>query len=85
MSEEEKSSVIDDAFQRLFASIIYKWNTKIDEHARSVPLTEWEIANVPQKYLDEFASNLSDENKSVEKQYGCTLMVYVLLKFISKS
>ena len=79
-SEEEKTSVIDDAFQRLFASIIYKWNTKIDEHARSVPLTEWEIANVPQKYLDEFASNLSDENKSVEKQYGCTLMVYVQTK-----
>ena len=75
--ECEKPSIHDYAFHRLFASIIYNWNTKIEEHARSTPLSEWENANVPKVYLDEFTDNLANEEKTVEKQYGCTLMAYV--------
>lgn len=75
-----RPSDIDKAFHQLFASIIYKWNTKIDEHAHQVPFTEWELANVPKKYLDEFAACIADPEKTVEKQYGCTLMAYVQTK-----
>ena len=35
-------------------------------------MTDWEEANVPKKYLDEFAAA-----SSFEKFYGCTLMAYV--------
>lgn len=63
---------VDNAFHRLFSSIIYNWNEKIKKHAKENDLTEWEINNVPKKYLDEFKSA-----NNLEKQYGCTLMVYV--------
>lgn len=72
IDDAEQLSEIDKAFRRLFSSIIYKWNEKIEEHAKTTALSDWEIKNVPQKYLDEFA-----EAKSLEKHYGCTLMAYV--------
>ena len=72
IDDAEQLSEIDNAFRRLFSSIIYKWNERIEEHAKATALSDWEIKNVPQKYLDEFA-----EAKSLEKHYGCTLMAYV--------
>ena len=71
IEDVEQLSPIDIAFRQLFSSIIYKWNERIEEHFKSTALTEWEQENVPQKYLDEFA-----EATSLEKHYGCTLMVY---------
>ena len=70
-----KETAIDNAFRQLFSSIICRWNEKISEHAANTPLTEWESANVHQKYLDEFvlANNL-------EKTYGCTLMAFAITK-----
>lgn len=75
IDDAEQLSEIDKAFRRLFSSIIYKWNERIEEHARTTALSDWEINNVPQKYLDEFA-----DAKSLEKHYGCTLMAYVQTK-----
>jgi hypothetical protein len=72
IEDAEQLSDADIAFRRLFSSIIYKWNEKIEEHAKANALTDWEEANVPQKYLDEFAAA-----SSFEKFYGCTLMAYV--------
>lgn len=72
IDDAEQLSEIDKAFRRLFSSIIFKWNERIEEHAKTTALSDWEIKNVPQKYLDEFA-----DAKSLEKHYGCTLMAYV--------
>lgn len=72
IEDVEQLPDVDNAFRRLFSSIIYKWNEKIEEHARINELTDWEKANVPQKYLDEYA-----DTASYEKYYGCTLMTYV--------
>jgi serine/threonine protein phosphatase PrpC len=72
VSDVRDLSKVDTAFRQLFSSIIYRWNEKIKQHAQTVEVTEWEKEHVPQKYLDEFA-----KGESLEKQYGCTLMVYV--------
>lgn len=61
----------------LFSSIISQWNHKIDEHARTNDLTEWEKAHVDTKYQEEFIRKRADNNSSFEKTYGCTLMAYV--------
>ena len=71
VSDVRDLSKVDTAFRQLFSSIIYRWNEKIKQHAQTVEVTEWEKEHVPQKYLDEFA-----KGESLEKQYGCTLMVY---------
>jgi len=72
IDDTQQLSDIDSAFRRLFSSIIYKWNERIEEHAKANGLTDWEKENVPLKYLDEFTAATS-----LEKHYGCTLMVYV--------
>lgn len=66
-----------ESFRRLFASIIFKWNLRIDEHARNTDLTEWESSNVDLKYKDEFLRNRDNVDSSFEKTYGCTLMAFV--------
>lgn len=73
-SEEvlKKQNPVDKAFRQFFSSIIYQWNQKIAEHAANTPISEWEQEHVPQKYLDEL-----NNSETFEKQYGCTLMVYV--------
>lgn len=38
----------------LFSSIISRWNNAIAEDARNRELSEWELNNVDQKYLDAF-------------------------------
>ncbi len=70
-----KETEIDKLFRQLFSSIICKWNERILTHARSTPVSEWESNHVEQKYLDDFI-----EQKSLEKTYGCTLMVFVKAK-----
>ena len=72
IDDTQQLSDIDKVFRRLFSSIISKWNERIEEHAKTNSLSDWEKENVPQKYLDEFVSA-----SSLEKHYGCTLMAYV--------
>lgn len=76
ISKERKDKPIDKDIERtmqsLFASIITQWYDKIKEHAKNNPLDEWEEKHVPEKYKQEF-----NEQNKLEKNYGCTLMVYV--------
>lgn len=62
----------DKALRQLFGSILSQWHNAIEEHAASTPITDNEHHAVEQQYLDEFA-----KGGSLEKIYGCTLMVYV--------
>ncbi len=72
LSDTKDLSQVDFTFRQLFSSIIYRWNEKINQHAHSVDLSEWERTHVPQKYLEEFSCS-----ESFEKQYGCTMIAYV--------
>lgn len=67
-----KETLTDKALRQLFASIIYSWRTKIEEHAQNTLLSEFEKESVSPKYQDEFLNGIG-----VEKTYGCTLMCYV--------
>lgn len=66
----DKETEVDKSFRQLFKSIIACWHLAIEEHAAMNPLTEQELATVPQKYTSVFLDNL-------EKTYGCTLMAVV--------
>lgn len=66
----EKETEVDRAFRQLFKSIIACWHMAIEEHATNNPLTEQELATVPEKYTSVFLDNL-------EKTYGCTLLAAV--------
>lgn len=81
-SSDKKLKLADLRLRQMFSSIITLWNERIDRHAHENPLTEWELQNVPQKYLDEFKSNLDKPSQisAFNKQYGCTLMAYVQTK-----
>lgn len=71
LTDAEVLSAVDSAFRHLFSSIIYQWNEKINQHAKTAELSEWEKEHVPPKYLEEFC-----KAETFEKQYGCTLMGY---------
>lgn len=67
-------------FRQLFSNILYEWNEKINEHAESNPINEWEEKHVKEKYLNEFKSQMAmdrEQRTILEKTYGCTLMAYV--------
>lgn len=76
ISKERKDKKIDENIekfmQKFFAQIITQWYDKIKEHAKNNPLDEWEEKHVPDSYKQEF-----NEQKRLEKNYGCTLMAYV--------
>ena len=76
ISKERKDKNIDESIekfmQKFFAHIITQWYDKIQEHAKNNPLDEWEEKHVPDSYKQEF-----NEQKRLEKNYGCTLMAYV--------
>lgn len=74
-SQFEKENKIDKAFRQLFSSIIFEWNKRVLEHAKTTPLTADELAQIDEKWRREF-----EEGISLEKVYGCTLMVYVQTK-----
>lgn len=69
----DKENNVDKAFRQLFSSIIYEWNTKIVEHANNTPLTEEELNDMESQWVEDF-----NNGKSLEKVYGCTLMVCVI-------
>ena len=76
---QKKLTLLDVKFRQMFSSIITKWNERIELHAKENPLSEWELEHVPEKYRLEFSENLTrtSADSTLNKQYGCTLMVYV--------
>lgn len=66
-----KQTVQEKAFRQLFGSIIYEWNRKVKEDAQTNPITDEEKADLEDKWIADF-----NEGKSLEKVYGCTLIVY---------
>lgn len=68
---EPLCGVVHDKLRWLFSSIIAQWNDAIERDAKENTLTDWEKANVEEKYLLEF-----EQAESHEKTYGCTLMAY---------
>lgn len=74
---ERSKKVIYEKLNWLTSSIINVWNQAIQKDALERPLTEWELENVEQKYLDEFRQKVESKDPRLEKFYGCTLMVYV--------
>lgn len=67
----DKTSNIERAFRQLFGSIIYEWNAQVLEHASQNPISESEEEGLEEHWIKEF-----EEKKSLEKVYGCTLIVY---------
>lgn len=67
----DKTSNIERAFRQLFGSIIYEWNAQVLEHASQNPISESEEEGLEERWIKEF-----EEKKSLEKVYGCTLIVY---------
>lgn len=67
----DKTSNIERAFRQLFGSIIYEWNAQVLEHASQNPISESEEEALEEHWIKEF-----EEKKSLEKVYGCTLIVY---------
>ena len=67
-----KKTKVDVAMRQLFSSIIYRWQTRILEHAESHPLTEEERDSLNPRYIADF-----EAKQSLEKTYGTTLMCYV--------
>lgn len=67
----DKQSPVESAFRQLFASIISGWNVKVLEHASQNPIREEEKSDLELKWIDDFNNGLS-----LEKVYGCTLIVY---------
>lgn len=76
-SEEQYRSKIHQSLTWFFSSIISQWNTAIEKDARERELSQWEIENVGQQYIEDFKERLGLANASFEKTYGCTLMAYV--------
>lgn len=67
----DKLSPVETAFRQLFASIISGWNVKVLEHASQNPIRKEEKSELELKWIDDFNNGLS-----LEKVYGCTLIVY---------
>lgn len=67
----DKTSNIERAFRQLFGSIIYEWNARVLDHASQNPIAEPEKDGLEGHWIKEF-----EEKKSLEKVYGCTLIVY---------
>lgn len=67
----DKTSNIERAFRQLFGSIINEWNAQVLEHASQNPISESEEEGLEERWIKEF-----EEKKSLEKVYGCTLIVY---------
>lgn len=70
-----KKTKIDNALRQLFSSIIYRWQDKILNHAKTNPLTDNEKTSLDTRYVSDF-----EAQKSLEKTYGCTLMCYAQTK-----
>lgn len=71
-SHPGKMSDIETVLRHLASSIISQWRKKVSEDAGDTVLSEWEKANVEQKYID-----LLTNTSKLYRVYGCTLLAYV--------
>lgn len=67
----DKTSNIERAFRQLFGSIIFEWNARVLVHASQNPISESEKEGLEERWIKDF-----EEKRSLEKVYGCTLIVY---------
>jgi serine/threonine protein phosphatase PrpC len=74
-SEFNKENAVDKAFRQLFSSIIFDWTTQIQKHAAENPVSESESTNLKEEWVNDF-----EQGNSLEKVYGCTLMVFVIMQ-----
>ena len=76
-TEEQTEKKAHKALTWLFSSIISQWNDAIAKDARQRDITDWEEKHVDKTILDEFRKKRENPEATFEKNYGCTLMVYV--------
>jgi len=67
--EKERDKIIT----QLKRSIVGRWNILVAEHAENNPFTKEELADVPEKYANEYRAG-----KSTETAYGTTLIAALL-------
>lgn len=67
----DKLGTTERAFRQLFGSIIYDWSSKVKDHALTNPITDAEKADLEESWIADF-----EDRRSLEKVYGCTLIVY---------
>ncbi len=62
---------------QLAKSILKDWHERVNADYSSDPFKEEELVNVSEKYRKRYMSE-NEEERTVEKAYGCTLIVYVV-------
>lgn len=67
----DKQSPVEIAFRQLFASIISGWNSMVLNHAKENPIKDEEKVDLESQWIEDFNNGVS-----LEKVYGCTLIVY---------
>lgn len=66
-----KIGAVGHAFRQLLGSIIFEWNIEVQHHAKENPVTEAEMKELDPQWIADF-----NNNRSLEKVYGCTMIVY---------
>ena len=62
---------------QLAKSILKDWHERVNADYCSDPFKEEELVNVSEKYRKRYMSE-NEEERTVDKAYGCTLIVYVV-------
>ena len=62
---------------QLSKSILMDWHESVEKDYLADPFTEDELKNVSAKYRIRYLSE-NDKNRTVEKAYGCTLILFVV-------
>ncbi len=73
--EDEKNGF--PVLRQLASSILLEWHRAVNEDAARYPFTDEELKNVSEKYKNRFLTQ-NVEERSIEKAYGTTLIVFVI-------
>ena len=68
-----------DLLMQLAKSILREWHQAVEEDYKEYPFIEDELVNVSEKYKTKYLSDNEDE-RNVQKAYGCTLILFVETK-----
>lgn len=74
-ANENDEPLTDEAymvFRKLFTSVIYLWEKKVNEHALNNPITDEEAKSLPANYKE-----LLTDGMFMDSPYGTTLLAYV--------
>lgn len=71
ITDEEESSL----FSNLEKNLLSQWHSRVEEHLRKNPITEYDLVNVTDKYKDKYLVE-----KKYEKAYGTTLIISCITK-----